>query len=52
MKSKRVTAAKNNFATRVGRALRRSAKAARQQAKIHGTRLYFWKDGKIVSQKP
>lgn len=52
MKSKRITPAKEDFAIRVGRALRRSAKAARKQAKIHGTRLYFWKDGKVVAQKP
>jgi len=52
MKPKRIAPKQNDFATRVGHALRRSAKAARQQAKIHGTRLYFWKDGKIVAQKP
>jgi hypothetical protein len=52
MKSKRYKARKDDFAARVGRALRRSARVARQQAKMHGTRLYFWKNGKVVAEKP
>jgi len=40
------------FAAMVGRALRRSAKKARQVARMHGTRVYVWKDGKIVAEKP
>jgi hypothetical protein len=36
----------------VGRALRRSAKKARQVARMHGTLVYVWKDGKIVAEKP
>jgi prepilin-type processing-associated H-X9-DG protein len=52
MKPKRITSRKNDCAARVGRALRRSAKVARHQAKIHGTRLYFWKDGKLVQMDP
>ena len=40
------------FAVLVGRALRRSAKRARQAARMHGTRVYIWKDGKIVAEKP
>jgi hypothetical protein len=52
MKPKRIALKQNDFATRVGQALRRSAKAAREQAKMHGTLLYFLKDGKIVAQKP
>ena len=40
------------FAALVGRALRRSAKRARQTARMHGTRVYIWKDGKIVAEKP
>ena len=37
------------FANRVGRALRR---AARKAARIFGTPVYVWKDGKVVAEKP
>ncbi len=40
------------FATRVGGALRRAAKAARKTARAHGTPLYVWRDGKVVTLKP
>ena len=55
MKSKQSKAQKtqkDDFAARVGRALRRSARVARREAKAHGTKLYFWKDGKVVAEKP
>jgi hypothetical protein len=40
------------FAAIVGRALRRSARKARQVARMHGTLVYIWKDGKVVGEKP
>ena len=40
------------FSALVGRALRRSAKKARQIARMHGTPVYVWKDGKVVAEKP
>ncbi|MBI4487636.1 MAG: hypothetical protein HY694_01000 [Deltaproteobacteria bacterium] len=40
------------FATAVGRALRRAAKAARKTARAHGTPIYIWRDGRVVAQKP
>ena len=40
------------FAAIVGRALRRSAKKARQTARMHGTPVYVWKDGKVVAERP
>ncbi len=40
------------FAAAVGRALRRSARVARKTARMHGTPLYFWKNGKVVVEKP
>ncbi len=43
---------KDDFATGVGRALRRSARAARKIARMHGTPIYVWKDGKVVALKP
>ena len=36
----------------VGRALRRAAKAARKTARMHGTPVYIWKNGKVVAEKP
>ena len=42
----------NEFSAAVGRALRRAAKTARKTARIHGTPLYFWRDGKVVAEKP
>jgi len=41
-----------SFALAVGRALRRAAKAARKTARMHGTRIYVWKNGKVVAEKP
>jgi predicted GNAT family acetyltransferase len=38
--------------TPVGRALRRAAQAARQTARMHGTPIYVWRDGKVVAEKP
>jgi len=40
------------FAARVGRALRRAGTAARKTARLHKTPLYFWKNGKVVAEKP
>ena len=36
------------FSAAVGRALRRAAKVARKTARMHGTPIYIWKDGKVV----
>jgi hypothetical protein len=40
------------FSRAVGRALRRAAKRAREVARMHGTPIYIWKDGKVVAIKP
>jgi len=40
------------FSDAVGRALRRAAKAARKTARVHGTPVYVWKNGKVVAEKP
>jgi hypothetical protein len=40
------------FAAAVGRALRRSARAARRIARMHGTPIYVMRDGKVVAEKP
>ncbi len=36
----------------VERALIRAGKTARKVARMHGTRVYFMRDGKIVAEKP
>lgn len=41
-----------SFATGVGRALRRAAKDAQKTARMYGTPLYVWEDGKVVAKKP
>ena len=52
MKSRKQEQETAAFAAIVGRALRRSAKKARQIARMHGTLVYVWKDGKVVGGKP
>jgi hypothetical protein len=42
----------SKFSIAVGRSLRRAAKAARKIARMHGTPIYIWKDGKVVAEKP
>ena len=52
MKRNAKLATSKEFSAAVGRALRRAAKAARKTARMHGTPVYFWKDGKVVAEKP
>jgi len=52
MKRTKVKKETEKFAAAVGRALRRAAKAARKTARIYGTPIYIWKDGKVVAEKP
>ena len=42
----------DDFATAVGRALRRSARVARKTARMHGTPIYICQKGKIVAVRP
>jgi hypothetical protein len=39
-------------ATAAGKALVRAGKAARNTARMHGTPVYFERNGKIVAEKP
>jgi len=43
---------KINILTPAGRALRQAALAARKTARMYGTPIYFWKNGKVVAEKP
>jgi hypothetical protein len=50
---KKTTKTENTrFVQAVGRALRRAAKAARKTAKLHGTPIYLWENGRVVAKKP
>jgi hypothetical protein len=50
--SKKEAAASKRFSEAVGRALRRAAKVARKTAKMYGTPIYVWENGKVVAKKP
>ncbi|HEY5542918.1 MAG TPA: hypothetical protein VIM04_06655 [Candidatus Binatia bacterium] len=52
MKRPKVKKETQEFSAAVGRALRRAAKTARKTARMHGTPIYVWKDGKVVAEKP
>jgi hypothetical protein len=54
MKSKKglKTSQSESFAAGVGRALRRAAKDAQKTARMYGTPLYVWENGKVVAKKP
>ncbi|MGA3205863.1 MAG: hypothetical protein ABSF12_25495 [Bryobacteraceae bacterium] len=41
-----------SFAAGVGQALRKAAKDAAKTARMHGTPLYVWENGKVVAKKP
>jgi hypothetical protein len=41
-----------SFAAGVGLALRRAAKEARRIARMHGTPIYVWENGRVVAKKP
>jgi hypothetical protein len=54
---KRKTATQNSnrnpeLAARVGRALVRAAESARRTARMHGTPLYVWENGRVVAKRP
>lgn len=40
------------LAQRVGKALTRAAATARKTARMHGTPIYVWEDGKVVAKQP
>ena len=41
-----------DFAAGVLRGLRLAAKDARKIARMYGTPLYYWENGKVVAKKP
>ena len=40
------------FAARVERALLRAGETARRTARMYGTPLYVWENGKVVAKRP
>lgn len=52
MKGKKARGKVDEFSRSVGKALRKSAKRARETARMYGTPVYVWKDGKVVAEKP
>jgi hypothetical protein len=52
MKQGSITKRKKEIVTPAGRALRRAAEVARKTAKMYGTPIYIWRDGKVVAEKP
>jgi len=52
IKSKKSKKANEEFVAAVGRALRKSARTARRVARMHGTPVYIWENGKVVAEKP
>jgi hypothetical protein len=43
---------KESFAAGVGRGLRRAARTARKVARMYGTPIYVWENGKVVAKDP
>ena len=41
-----------SFTAGVGHALRRAAKDARKTARMYGTPLYVWQNGRVVAKRP
>jgi hypothetical protein len=52
MKTKNRKPGTKDFAAGVGRALRRAGVVARKTARIYGTPVYIWREGKVVAEKP
>ncbi len=42
----------SKFARDVGAALRDAARTARKTARMYGTPIYVWENGKVVAKKP
>jgi hypothetical protein len=50
--SKRPINKNPKLAKRVGRALTRAAASARKTARMYGTPIYVWEDGKVIAKQP
>jgi hypothetical protein len=52
MKRKGKLQTSEEFSAAIGRALRHAAKIARNTARMHGTPIYIWKNGKVIAENP
>lgn len=52
MKSPEGKARASECSEQVGTALRRAAEVARKTARMYGTPIYVWENGKVVAKKP
>ena len=52
MKSKIRTVKISKSSAGVGKALQAAAKEARKIARMYGTPIYVWENGKVVTKKP
>ena len=52
MKKTRVSPENMRFFDSVKRAMPKAAERARKTARMHGTLIYIWKNGKVVGIKP
>jgi hypothetical protein len=52
MKKTRPRKKPESFAEGVGRGLRMAARSARRTARMYGTPIYVWENGKVVAKKP
>ena len=46
------TKKQESFAPGVGRGMRRAARTAREVARMHGTPIFVWENGKVVAKDP
>lgn len=49
---KKVSAENKRFYESVAKAMRRMPQRVREIAKMHGTPIYVWENGKVVAKKP
>lgn len=52
MPRKKVSKRADALSAEVGVALRRAAREARRIAKMYGTPIYVWENGRVVAKKP
>jgi hypothetical protein len=52
MKQRKVSPENKRFFDSVKRAMPAAARRARRIARMYGTSIYVWQDGKVVAKKP
>ncbi len=52
MRRRLVSKQNDRFFTTVARAIQKAAREARKTARMHGTLIYVWENGKVVGKRP